>query len=317
MKTHDRILVLGSNGMVGSAIVRNLKAKGYENIFTPPRSELDLTSQSQTLDYFQKCKPNHVFLSAAKVGGIVANNTYRADFIFQNLEIQNNVFGAAFKTNVESLLFLGSSCIYPKNAPQPIKEEYLLSSELEATNEPYAIAKIAGLKLAENFRRQYGKKYFSVMPTNLYGINDNYDLTNSHVIPGLIARMHNAMLSNDPKFTVWGTGNPRREFLYVDDMAEACVFVMEKADRLDMPYWLNIGYGEDISIRELAENIKSVVGYNGSIEFDVSKPDGTMRKLMDSSRLLALGWKPKVELKTGLARAYEQYLDRFSTQKRS
>lgn len=252
MKKDAKILILGSRGLVGSAITRELKKLGYENLLTPVREELNLLNQQAVLDYFKEHKPNHVFLAAAKVGGIVANNTYRADFIFENLEVQNNVFQAAYENKVDKLLFLGSSCIYPKECPQPMKEEHLLTGPLEPTNEPYAIAKIAGLKLAESFRRQYGCKYYSVMPTNLYGINDNYHLNNSHVIPGLIARMKKAMDENQEVFEVWGSGNPRREFLFVDDMARACIHVMnyEKEDQL--PYLINIGTGKDVSIKELA-----------------------------------------------------------------
>lgn len=307
MNKSDKILILGAKGMVGSAIVRELEKKGYSNLLTPARAELDLLSQNAVLNYFEKNQPQHVFDAAAKVGGIVANNTYRADFIFDNLTIQNNIFQAAFKYNVDKLLFLGSSCIYPKNSPQPIKEEYLLTSELEPTNEPYAIAKIAGLKMAESFRRQYGKKYYSVMPTNLYGENDNFHKENSHVIPGLIARMKDAMDKNEPTFSVWGTGNPRREFLYVDDMARACIFIMEYT-KDDLPYWLNIGYGDDISIRDLANLIKKELGFKGELTFNPNQPDGMMRKLLDSSKLNALGFKPEVNLEIGIKKAVEFYL---------
>lgn len=307
MKKIDKILVLGSRGLVGSAIVRELKSQGYDNILAPIRSELDLLDQAATLKFFEKQKPDYVFMAAAKVGGIIANNTYRADFIFENLTIQNNVFGAAHKFTPKRLLFLGSSCIYPKNSPQPIKEEYLLSSELEPTNESYAIAKIAGLKTAESFRKQYGHEFISVMPTNLYGPNDNFDLNNSHVIPGLIARMSAAKKNNDKVFKVWGSGKPRREFLYVDDMARACIHVMNYTGEL--PDWMNIGTGEDISIGELATLIKNLVGFEGELEFDSSKPDGTMRKLLDVSRVKSLGWEPTVSLEEGLKeslRSYEQ-----------
>ncbi len=305
MKKQDKILVLGARGMVGSAIVRNLQSKGFENILTPSRMELDLINQKQTLDYFESFKPQHVFLSAAKVGGIIANKTFRADFIFQNLQIQNNTLYAAFLNKVDKLLFLGSSCIYPKECPQPIKEEYLLTSRLEETNEPYAIAKIAGLKMAESFRKQYNCRYFSVMPTNLYGMNDNYDLINSHVIPGLMARMHNAKLAGDKIFKVWGTGKPKREFLYVNDMADACIHVMLKADQIELPYWINIGYGEDISIRDLAHKIKGVVGFEGVIEFDTTKPDGPPRKLLDVSLMSDLGWKAQTSLDDGIKLTYD------------
>lgn len=307
MKKTDKILVLGARGMVGSAIVRSLKAQGYTNILSPSRSELNLQHQQETLRYFETYKPQHVFDAAAKVGGIHANNVYRADFIFENLQIQNNIFEASFKTQVEKLLFLGSSCIYPKNSPQPIKEEYLLTGELEPTNEPYAIAKIAGLKMAESFRRQYNLKYYAVMPTNLYGENDYYHPENSHVIPGLIARMKAAKDKNDPTFAIWGTGKPRREFLYVDDMARACVFVMESKE--EVPYWMNIGTGSDISIAELAEIIKKTLGYKGELTFNPNQPDGMMRKLLDTTKIQSLGWKPEVSLEDGIKKAVDFYLN--------
>lgn len=306
MQKDSKILVLGGRGMVGSGLVRELKRQGYSNILAPVRSELDLLSQSQTLDYFRKHQPEFVFMAAAKVGGIVANNTYRADFIFQNLQMETNVFGACFETKVKKHLFLGSSCIYPKNAPQPLKEESLLTSPLEPTNEPYAIAKIAGVKMAENFRRQYGVCYFAAMPTNLYGTNDNYHLENSHVIPGLIARMDQAKRRNDPVFTVWGTGKPRREFLHVDDLASACVMLMNLPDG-ETPDLINVGSGEDIPIGDLAMMIKELVGYSGRIEFDTSKPDGTMKKLMDVSKMKSLGWSPKITLEAGLKRTVQEY----------
>ncbi len=310
MEKHNKILVLGSNGMVGSAIVRELLKTGHNNLLTPKRSELDLLNQADVANYFLANRPEYVFLAAAKVGGIHANNTYRADFIHQNLIIQCNVFDAAFKGNVEKLLFLGSSCIYPKNAPQPLKEEYLLTAPLEQTNEPYAIAKIAGLKTAESFRRQYGKKFFSVMPTNLYGENDNYHLENSHVIPGLIARMKIAMDKGEKTFAVWGTGNPRREFLYVDDMAKACLHVMKTEN--DVPDLINVGTGEDISIKELAFMIKDILGFKGVISFNSEQPDGTMRKLLDVSRIHNLGWKHQVNLEAGLKMAISDYLKKHS-----
>lgn len=306
MKVSDKILILGSRGLVGSAIVRELIKQGYSNLLTPIKDELNLLKQQSVLDYFEQKKTQHVFLAAAKVGGIHANNTYRADFIWENLAIQNNVFEAAFKSKVDRLLFLGSSCIYPKNAPQPMKEDCLLTSSLEPTNEPYAIAKIAGLKTAESFRRQYGCNWYSVMPTNLYGENDNFHLENSHVIPGLIARMKNAMDENAPTFAVWGTGNPRREFLYVDDMARACIHMMNLEG--DIPDFVNIGTGEDISIRELAFMIKDILGYKGEIIFNPNQPDGTLRKLLDVSRIHSLGWKHEVDLQTGLEKAVEFYL---------
>lgn len=311
MKITDKILILGSRGLVGSAIVRELTKLGFENLLTPVRAELNLLNQQSVLDYFATHKPQHVFLAAAKVGGIHANNTYRADFIWENLAIQNNVFEAAYKNKIDRLLFLGSSCIYPKNAPQPMREDSLLTSPLEPTNEPYAIAKIAGLKTAESFRRQYGCHYFSVMPTNLYGENDNFHLENSHVIPGLIARMHEAMKKNEPTFAVWGTGNPKREFLYVDDMAKACIHVMNMKTE-EVPDLLNIGTGEDISIKDLAMMIKDLLGYKGEIVFNLNQPDGTLRKLMDVSRIHSLGWKHEIDLKTGLEKTIKFYLKTIS-----
>lgn len=307
MNFKDKILILGSRGLVGSAITRELKKLGYTNLLTPVRPELDLLKQANVLKYFETHKPQHVFLAAAKVGGIHANNIYRADFIFENLAIQNNVFEASFKNNVDRLLFLGSSCIYPKNAPQPISEDSLLTSPLEETNEPYAIAKIAGLKTAESFRRQYNKNWYSVMPTNLYGENDNFQPENSHVIPGLIARMKKAMDENASSFAVWGTGNPRREFLYVDDMARACIHMMSIEG--DIPNFVNIGTGEDISIKELAFMIKELLGYQGEITFNPNQPDGTPRKLLDVSKIHALGWKHQIDLRTGLKRTIEFYLN--------
>ena len=308
MNKTDKILVLGARGLVGSAIVRELNRLGHTNLLTPTKSELDLLKQQPVLDYFALHKPQHVFLAAAKVGGIHANNTYRADFIWENLAVQNNVFEASFKNKVDRLLFLGSSCIYPKNAPQPMAENCLLTSSLEPTNEPYAIAKIAGLKTTESFRRQYGCNWYSVMPTNLYGINDNFHLENSHVIPGLIARMKNAMDENAPTFAVWGTGNPRREFLYVDDMARACIHMMNLEG--DIPDLVNIGTGEDISIRELALMIKEIMGYKGEITFNPNQPDGPLRKLLDVSLIHSLGWKHEVSLQAGLKKAIDFYLNK-------
>lgn len=302
-----KILVLGGRGLVGSSIIRELAADASA-VLAPTSKELDLKHQQNVLDYFSEHRPQQVYLAAAKVGGIKANNTYRADFLVENLQIQSNVFEAAFKYDVDKLLFLGSSCIYPKMAPQPIKEEYLLTGPLEFTNEPYAIAKIAGLKLAENFRRQYGKKYFALMPTNLYGVNDNFDAENSHVIPGLMHRMHQAKLNCQKQFVVWGSGNPKREFLYVDDLARACVAIMN--DSRELPFWLNVGTGEDIAIRDLANLIKEVVGYEGNLEFDSSQPDGTPRKLLDVSLIKGLGWKPRVGLREGLEKTYEFYLSK-------
>ncbi len=306
MKKDSRILVLGSGGLVGSALQRELQRQGHTSVLTPRRAELNLMSQQQTLDYFEKHKPEFVFMAAARVGGIHANNIYRADFIFENLMLQNHVFEAAFKNKVSRMLFLGSSCIYPKDAPQPIKEEYLLTNTLEPTNEPYAIAKIAGLKTAESFRRQYGCEYFSAMPTNLYGENDNFHPENSHVIPGLIARLKKAMDSGQKEFSVWGSGKPRREFLHVDDMAKACLHVMNLKGSI--PDLINIGSGEDISISDLAHLIQKLMGFQGKIVFDSSKPDGTMRKLMDNSRIRELGWKPEIGLEQGLRQAIDFYL---------
>lgn len=305
MNKDSRILVLGSRGLVGSALVRALKKDGFNNILTPVREELDLMIQADVENYFDSKKPEYVFMAAAKVGGIHANNQYRADFIYENLTIQNNVFGAAHKNPPRRLLFLGSSCIYPKSCPQPIKEEYLLTGELEKTNEPYAVAKIAGLKTAESFRRQYGHDFISVMPTNLYGPNDNFHPENSHVIPGLIARMQEAKAHDTEEFKVWGTGNPRREFLFVDDMAEACLFLMLHQEEL--PDFINIGSGSDISIKELAEIIKEKIGYKGVLKFNPNMPDGTYRKLMDCSKINQLGWKPRVSLQRGIEISINHY----------
>lgn len=308
MKKNDQILVLGASGMVGSAITRELKMRDYQNILAPTRLDLNLLNQQSTLNYFEKFEPQHIFLAAGLVGGIHANNTYRADFIHQNIIIQSNVFEAAFQKKIDKLLFLGSSCIYPKNAPCPIKEESLLTSPLEPTNEPYAIAKIAGLKIAENFRNQYNCNYFSAMPTNLYGENDNFHLENSHVIPGLIARMKKAMNEGEDTFTVWGTGLPRRDFLYVGDMAKACIHIMEYKGRV--PDLINVGSGEDISINELAYKIKEIIGFKGKIIFNLDRPDGTSQKLLDISRIKNLGWKPLVNLDEGLRRTISYYINK-------
>lgn len=305
MEKSARILVLGGKGLVGSALLRELNRKGYTNLLSPAFEDLDLTNQAATLSYFKENKPEYVLDAAAKVGGIQANNTYRADFIFQNLSIQNNLFEAAFKFDVKKFLFLGSSCIYPKLCPQPIKEEYLLTGELEPTNEPYAIAKIAGLKMAESFRRQYGKNFFSVMPTNLYGINDTYHKENAHVIPGLIARLTEAMKNGETRFEIWGTGTPRREFLYVDDLARACVFLMQ-TDK-ELPYWINVGTGEDVSIKELATMIAELMGFKGELVFNTKYPDGTPRKLLDVSKIKSLGWKPEISLREGLKESIRFY----------
>lgn len=310
MQKNSKILVLGGRGLVGSALIRELKAQGHENILSPFRDEVDLLNQQQVLDYFEKNKPEYVFMAAAKVGGIVANNEYRADFIFQNLGIQQNIFQACFENKVTRMLFLGSSCIYPKMAPQPLKEEYLLTGPLEETNEPYALAKIAGLKTAESFRRQYGCEYYSVMPTNLYGPHDNFDPKNSHVIPGLIRRMSEAKDNGEKTFEVWGTGNPKREFLYVEDMAKACLHVMNFQG--EMPDLINIGCGEDISIKELAHIIKAKVGFEGEIVFNTDYPDGTPRKLLDVSRIKSLGWSPQVGLEEGIEKAVTFFRGNYS-----
>ncbi|WP_326533320.1 GDP-L-fucose synthase family protein [Pseudorhodoferax sp.] len=302
------VFVAGARGMVGSAIVRRLGQGGYAQVLAPGRAELDLQDQAAVHAYLARHRPDYVFIAAAKVGGIQANNTYRAEFLYQNLCIQNNLVHGAHLAGVQRLMFLGSSCIYPKLAPQPIKEESLLTGLLEPTNEPYAIAKIAGIKLCEAYNAQYGRQYTSVMPTNLYGPNDNYDLANSHVLPALIRKAHEARQRGDTEYVVWGTGTPLREFLYVDDLADACVFLMERG--YDGPL-LNVGAGEDVSIAALAERVMQVVGFTGRIVYDTAKPDGTPRKLMDSSRLYALGWRPKVPLDEGIARAYQDFLARF------
>ncbi len=303
MDKKDKIYVAGHRGMVGSAIVRKLQAEGFENLLLRTSAELDLRSQEAVDTFFKEHKPDYVFLAAAKVGGIVANNTYRADFLYENLMIQNNVIHSAYKHSVTKLLFLGSSCIYPKFAEQPIKEEYLLTGTLEPTNEPYAIAKIAGLKMCDAYRSQYGCNFISAMPTNLYGPNDNYDLQNSHVLPALLRKMIVAKRTQQPAVEIWGSGTPRREFLHVDDLADACFFMMQEYDGTD---WLNIGVGEDVSIKELAELIKDIVGYAGELQFDTSKPDGTPRKLLDVSKLQSRGWKAKTGLRAGIERVYEE-----------
>jgi GDP-L-fucose synthase len=305
--------------MVGSAIVRNLEAKGFTSIVTRTHAELDLTNQAAVKDFFQREKPNQVYLAAAKVGGIHANNTYPAVFIYDNLMVQNNVIHQAFVHGVKKLLFLGSSCIYPKLAPQPMSEDALLTGKLESTNEPYAIAKIAGIKLCESYNRQYGQShgidYRSVMPTNLYGPGDNYHPENSHVIPALIRRFHEAKVKRLPEVVIWGTGTPRREFLYVDDMAAASVFVMELDKKTydqqtePMQSHINVGFGSDVTIAELAKAVGEAVGYDGTISFDTSKPDGTLRKWMDSSKLNKLGWSPKIDLKKGLAFTYTKFIE--------
>ena len=305
MNLADKIYIAGHNGLVGSAIVRALEQKGFTNLLYRTSKELDLRNQAAVDNFFTNEKPNFVFLAAGKVGGIVANNTYRADFLYDNLLIAANIIHASHKNSVNKLLFLGSSCIYPKMAPQPIKEEYLLTGALENTNEPYAIAKIAGIKLCENYREQYGANYISVMPTNLYGINDNYHPQNSHVLPALIRRFHEAKISGLKEVVIWGSGNPRREFLYADDLAEACLFLMSNYNEKEI---VNIGCGEDISIKELAEIVKEVIGYKGNLKFDITKPDGTPRKLLDVSKIHTLGWHHTTTFRDGLKKAYQNFL---------
>jgi len=304
MELNSKIYVAGHRGMVGSSIVRNLQTKGYTNLILKTSVELDLRDQSAVASFFEKEKPEYVFLAAAKVGGIVANNTYRADFIYENSTIQNNVIFYSYSNKVKKLMFLGSSCIYPKNAPQPLKEEYLLTGLLESTNEPYAIAKITVIKMCEAFRDQYGCNFISVMPTNLYGPNDNYDLEKSHVLPALIRKFHDAKESNAPSVEVWGTGSPLREFLHADDMADACVELMKTYNGKQ---FVNIGTGVDISIKDLALLVKKIIGYTGELHFDTSKPDGTARKLMDVSFLHSLGWKHKIELEVGITQVIEDF----------
>ena len=297
-----KIYVAGHRGLVGSAIVRKLEAEGFENILTRTHSELDLTRQADVEKFFEEEKPAYVILAAAKVGGIYANDTYPADFIMKNLQIECNVIDAAYKNNVEKLLFLGSSCIYPRECPQPIKEEYLLSGYLEKTNEAYALAKIAGLKMCAFYNQQYGTDYISVMPCNLYGINDNFSPENSHVLPALMRKFHEAKIKNEPNVTVWGSGKPLREFLNVDDLADACLYLMENYTGNE---FFNVGYGEEISILQLAEMMKKVTGFEGNIVMDSSKPDGTPRKLTDISKIKAMGWEPKISLEEGLKQTYE------------
>jgi len=309
MKNDSRVYVAGHNGLVGSAIVRELKAQGNSTIISRTSRELDLRDQTAVNRLFDAEQPEYVFLAAAKVGGILANNTYPAEFIYDNLLIQTNVIGAAQKSKVKKLLFLGSSCIYPKLAPQPIKEEYLLTGELEKTNEPYAIAKIAGIKLCTAFNRQYGTDYLSVMPTNLYGPNDNFDLESSHVLPALIRKFHAAKVQGDREVVLWGTGTPRREFLHVDDLARAVVYLMKNYSYQQIGDFVNIGTGEDLTILELASIIKRVTGFEGEIVFDPSKPDGTPRKLLDVSRIKGLGWEPQIGLEDGIRSTYHWAID--------
>jgi len=317
MNNDARIFVAGSRGLVGSALVRQLRARGYGNLLLPDKAELDLTNQQAVADFFHREKPDYVFLAAAKVGGIHANNTFPADFIYLNLMIQNNVIHHAWLNGVKRLLFLGSSCIYPKHAPQPMKEEHLLTGPLEPTNEPYAIAKIAGIKMCESYNRQHGTKFVAVMPTNLYGPGDNFHPENSHVLPALIRRFHEAKLQGASRVVVWGSGTPRRELLYVDDMAAGCLHIMELPDEqlarellsYPRPCFVNLGTGEDVTIRELAEMVRNVVGFSGALVFDTSRPDGTPRKLQDVSRMHGLGWRHQVELEEGIERTYRWYVE--------
>jgi GDP-L-fucose synthase len=305
MQKSEKIYIAGHRGMVGSAMLRKVEKEGFTNIVVRTSAELDLTNQQAVADFFATEKPEYVFLAAAKVGGIVANNTYRADFIYQNLMIESNIIHQSYVNGVKKLMFFGSSCIYPKMAPQPLKEEYLLTGTLEQTNEPYAIAKIAGIKLSESYRDQYGSNFISVMPTNLYGYGDNYHPNHSHVLPALIRRIHEAKKDNLLSVEVWGTGSPMREFLFVDDLADACFLLMQQYDEKG---FVNVGCGEDLSIEDLANLIKKVIGYEGEITFDPSKPDGTPRKLMDVSKIKSLGWEPKISLEQGIKLAYDDFL---------
>jgi GDP-L-fucose synthase len=308
MQKNSKIYVAGHRGLAGSAIVRLLKKEGYENLIVRTSAELDLRNQQAVKDFFQEEKPEFVFLAAAKVGGINANNIYPGTFIYDNLCIQNNVIHQAYATGVKKLLFLGSSCIYPKNSAQPIKEEYLLSGYLEPTNDAYAIAKIAGIKMCQSYHKQYGCNFISAMPTNLYGPGDNYDLKNSHVLPALLRKFHEAKINNEPTVTVWGTGNPRREFLHVDDVASACYFLMQHYNEPDI---VNVGVGKDISIAEMAEMIKDIVGFEGELVFDTSMPDGTFQKLLDVSKINALGWKPEIVFEEGVRSTYHDYVGKL------
>nr|WP_304413394.1 GDP-L-fucose synthase [Methanosarcina sp. 2.H.A.1B.4] len=308
MEKGSKIYVAGHRGLVGSALKRKLESKGYTNLLFRTHKELDLTNQQAVNEFFEQEKPEYVFLAAAKVGGILANSTYPAQFIYENLMIESNIIHASYKYGVKKLLFLGSSCIYPKLAPQPLKEEYLLTGTLEETNEAYAIAKIAGIRLCKHYNQQYGANFISVMPTNLYGPNDNFDLETSHVMPALIRKFHEAKVNNKPEVVVWGTGKPLREFMHVDDMADACVYLMENYDFSEIGEFVNIGVGEDVTINELVELIKEVVGFEGKIKYETSKPDGTPRKLMDVTKLNGLGWKARISLKKGIERTYEWYI---------
>jgi GDP-L-fucose synthase len=313
MTPSDCIFVAGHGGLVGSAIVRRLRSAGYDQLILRTRAELDLRRQGSVESFFASERPSYVFLAAARVGGIVANDTYRGEFIHDNLLIQTNVIDASHRNGVSKLLFLGSSCVYPKHAPQPIREEYLLGGPLEPTNQPYAIAKIAGLEMLDAYRRQYGMRGVSVMPTNLYGPNDNFDPRNSHVLPALLRRFHEAKIAGAAEVTIWGTGSPRREFLHVDDLADACVFLMQRDDDAQL---LNIGVGQDQTIREIAELVKDVVGFEGQLRFDPSRPDGTPRKLLDVSRIHGLGWRARIPLRQGLNDTYAWYVEQLQKRKR-
>lgn len=310
MKKNSRIYVAGHKGMVGSAIVRELQKNGYNNLITRTSSQFDLRNQPAVADFFREEQPEFVFLAAAKVGGIIANNTYRAEFLYDNLMIQNNVIHHSYLNKVKKLMFIGSSCIYPKHAPQPMKEEYLLTGLLEPTNEPYAIAKIAGIKMCESYREQYGCKYISVMPTNLYGLNDNYDLQNSHVLPALIRKFHEAKAENKPEVIIWGTGSPLREFMFADDLASACFYLMLNYDDKEL---INIGTGNEISIKDLALLIKNIIGFEGNLKFDTSRPDGTPRKLLDITKLGSTGFKYKTSLEEGIKIAYQDFKQKYVT----
>ncbi len=307
MDKKSKIYLAGHRGLVGSALKRKLESKGYSNLIFRTHRELDLTKQQAVNEFFEREKPEYVFLAAAKVGGILANNTYPAEFIYENLMIEANIIHASYRYGVKKLLFLGSSCIYPKLAPQPLKEEYLLTGPLEETNEAYAIAKIAGIRLCKHYNQQYGTNFISVMPTNLYGPNDNFDLETSHVMPALIRKFHEAKVKNEPEVVIWGTGKPLREFMHVDDMADACVYLMENFNIDDIGEFVNIGVGKDITIGELSELIKEIVGFEGEIRKDLSKPDGTPQKLLDITKLSSLGWKAKISLKDGIEQTYEWY----------
>lgn len=306
MEKSSKILILGGHGLLGSSLRKVFEEAGFSQILTPNRQELDLLNQEQTLSYFQDSKPDYILMCAAKVGGIRANNEYRADFILENLAIEVNTMRAALECGIQNFVFIGSSCIYPKNCPQPIKEEYLLTGELEITNEPFAVAKIAGVKMAESIQKQYGKNYFTVMPTSMYGENDNFDLDDSHVIPGLIARLDRAIKNGDSEFSIWGTGKALREFIYVEDMAKAILFLLQSD--LKIPSLINIGVSEDITIADLASMIAQKMGYTGKLVYDTARPDGTIRKLLDSSKISELGWKPEVSLSEGIDRVIKSYL---------